>query len=162
MTQRFAERRFVHICHIAAGRDAAGELGDLGGAPVKRFFQIQRGGFAFDVGVQGENHFADIFGRNPCQEMRNGEFIRAAAVRGADRPAEDMVSAFVDAGMFDRDDVRRLSDDAKCRFFPMIIAAVLAWRLFVKHMAEVAFRDAPAELTDRIGKVLEAMLWLSQ
>jgi hypothetical protein len=102
----------IDVFEGAAHGKAEGKAGDGDGRFVKLFFYVEGGGIAFEGGVEGDDHFPDLEGRNSLKEMGEAEPLHGSAVERREEAAEDVIESFVEMGLFDGKDVLRRGNDA--------------------------------------------------
>src|SRR5256885_17219185 len=76
----FQHSDLVGVFDVASYRDSHSDARDLHSGRLELLREINRGGFAFDSGIGGEDHFIHAAGFDAGEEIRNAELIRTDAV----------------------------------------------------------------------------------
>ena len=108
-----AEGELVGGFEAAAGGEALGDAGDGELFAAEDIGEVIGGGFAFDVGAEGEDDFARGLGVDAGEELGDAELIGADVIEWGEAAAEGVVAAAEDAGALEGKDVGGLLDDAE-------------------------------------------------
>ena len=111
-------------------------------------------GFAFDVGIGGDDEFFDVALLDAFYELFYIELFRARAFVRLDGAAEDVIEAVESFGVLDDRDIDRFFDDADGAAVALRIGAEFAEILFGNVEAVLADPGAAFEFGNRIGKQL--------
>ena len=104
----------IRMFETTARGQALGDAGEPAIPATQEFRQIVRGRLPFHIGTERENHFDFLPRRlDPPDQWRDAQILRRDPVEWRKFPAEAVVAAAEGARAFERQDIRRLLDDAE-------------------------------------------------
>ncbi len=115
----------------------------------------QGGAITFEVGIGGEDDFADGTGIDTRGECIESELFGPHALEWGEAAEQDVVNALIGAGGFEREEVAWLLDDADERGVAARVAADRAEGLFGfgEMEAGLAVSDTLLGLTNGLGQL---------
>ena len=142
------EGEFVGVFEATAGGHALGEAGEGDGEVSEEGDEIIGGGFAFDIGAEGEDDFGGgIFG-GALEEGIDAEIVGADVIEGGDAATEGVVATGESARAFDGEDIGGLFDDAEEEGVAKGIGAELAMGFGGEEATEGAGVNALGDALD--------------
>ena len=105
------------VARMMALRRMGDAVRDAGYLHTERFHQlvdVEGGGFAFGIGVEGQDDFGNlfVFAGYPRDQLFHTDFVGADAVEGRNDAAKHVVASLEFVGLFDHIHIPRLLDHA--------------------------------------------------
>jgi hypothetical protein len=113
---RFQHRHFIRVFEIGANGNTDTDARDAHAERLEELREINGSSFAFSGGVGGDDDFVHAAAFEALDQGFDVELLRAAALKGRKRAAEDVVHTAVGAGLFDSENVVWLFDDTDGAF----------------------------------------------
>lgn len=73
--QRLVERELIGVIEATTSREALGEAGDGDAGGAQKIGDVAGGGFAFDIGTEGEDDFLGIEGFDAFDERFEAQIL---------------------------------------------------------------------------------------
>lgn len=151
--QRLVERELVGMVEAAAGGEALGEAGDGDAGGAQKIGDVAGGGFAFDIGAEGEDDFLGFEGFDAFDEGFEAQILGGDVVERRQLAAKDMVEAVEGSAAFEAEHVGGLFDDAKeARVALRIMAEQAGAALLDEKAAVLTSGDLAGEAGERLGE----------
>lgn len=117
------KRDVIGVLQLGAEGEAAGEAGHSNAEGGDKAAKVHGGLLAFKIGIGGQDNLFDRVVLESGKQFPGTDIVGADALGGGDSAVEDVVKSFIDAGMFQRQDVLRLLHNADLGDIALGIAA---------------------------------------
>ncbi|TSC56390.1 MAG: hypothetical protein G01um101418_394 [Parcubacteria group bacterium Gr01-1014_18] len=103
----------IRIFEFRSHGEAFGKSRDRDIFPSEEFLKIEAGGFAFDIGIEGEDDFGGLLVFEAGEKLGHLQVFWGDAFEGIDVPPEDIIEASVESRIFHGDEILGFGDNAK-------------------------------------------------